>query len=279
MVIVILTILASSVGIFSDNGNGNYLYQSIRGEEVVIHGKGLYRHMSTEVAIQGIAQDYITLFFAIPFLLISFYFSRNGSIRWRMIFTGALIYIFITYLFYMLMAMYNSYFLVYTIIMGASFFAIVKIFLSFKIDELSGIINLRYTKIPGWFLIFNAVCISFLWLNKIIPPLLSGEIYPANLDHYTTLVVQGLDLGIFLPLSFASGYLLLKKDSLGFLIAPLYLVFLSLQMIALFAKILYMGFLNYNIFPVIVIIPILGLVSFFCLYLLLQENICQSKIA
>ncbi|MCF7944944.1 MAG: hypothetical protein K9L75_05360, partial [Spirochaetia bacterium] len=61
---------ASSVGAFYGEGpfenpgesRGVYSYQSIRGEEVSIYGKGLYRHMSEEVAVQGIAQDYITLF-------------------------------------------------------------------------------------------------------------------------------------------------------------------------------------------------------------------------
>jgi hypothetical protein len=56
-------------GILSDEGPGSYPYSSIRGESITIYGQGIYRHMSADVAIQGIAQDWITLCLAVPMLL------------------------------------------------------------------------------------------------------------------------------------------------------------------------------------------------------------------
>jgi len=57
--IIIISIIATTSGILSRQGPGVYEYQSIRGENVTIYGKGLYQHMSSEVAVQGIAQDYL----------------------------------------------------------------------------------------------------------------------------------------------------------------------------------------------------------------------------
>lgn len=81
--IILLSALSTAMGIFSYQGSGPYQFRSIRGQNVEIYGKGMYRHMSAEVAIQGIAQDYVTLCLAIPLLILSLYFTRRGSIRAR----------------------------------------------------------------------------------------------------------------------------------------------------------------------------------------------------
>src|SRR5687768_18580755 len=118
--ILLFGLFAAAMGIFyTDNGTA-YEYTSIRGKTVMIYGKGLYRHMSAEVAPQGIAQDYITLFIGIPCLLISFFLALKGSLRGRFMLAGTLGYFFITYLFYTVMGMYNEMFLVYVLLAGTS---------------------------------------------------------------------------------------------------------------------------------------------------------------
>ena len=67
--IIIAALFATTSGIFSDGGPGSYNHISIREKVVSIYGIGLYRDMSSEVAPQGIAQDYVTLFVAIPMLI------------------------------------------------------------------------------------------------------------------------------------------------------------------------------------------------------------------
>ncbi|MDR9365684.1 MAG: hypothetical protein RI575_10130 [Balneolaceae bacterium] len=93
LLITIMAGVASSIGIFSTGGPGPYEYESIRRETVQIYGEGLYRQMSEDVAPQGIAQDYVTLFIAIPFLWISFFRARSGSLRGRFLLAGALGYL------------------------------------------------------------------------------------------------------------------------------------------------------------------------------------------
>lgn len=267
-----IAMIATLSGILSNSGEGEYEYKSIHGQDVTIYGKGLYQHMSADVAIQGIAQDYITLFLAIPLLLLSLFWARKGSLKGRFILAGTIGYVFLTYLFYMNMAMFNSLFLVYVSLTGLTFFALVLTLLSVNINQLPQVFNKSVpTKFIGGFLIFNASIIALLWLSVVVPPLIDKTIVPLSVQHYTTLTVQAFDLSLFLPISFVSGLLLIKKHKFGFLMAPVYLVFLSLLMTALIAKIVAMALAGVNVVPAIVIIPCIALVSIVCGFILIKN--------
>ena len=270
--IVIFSAIASSAGIFIREGAGAYKYESIRGRTVTIYGKGIYRHMSAEVAPQGIAQDYITLFAGIPLLLFSFFKLKQGSLRGKYLFTGTTAYFLVTYLFYTVMGMYNSMYLIYVLLLGASFYNFILSFLSFETRDLMFSFNASVpVRTTGSFLIINSVGIALLWLSIVVPPLLNGTVIPLQTEHYTTLVVQGLDLGILLPASFISGLLWIRKKPLGYLLAPVYFIFLSLLMTALSAKVIAMKILGYNVIPAIFIIPTFNLISIICTMILLRS--------
>lgn len=257
-VITSLSGIATIGGIVSDQGKGTYNYESIRGESVQIYGKGIYHHMTSDVVIQGIAQDYITLLAGIPLLILSAINSFRASFRWQIVLSGTLGYFFVSYLFYLVMAMYNPFFLIYVILAGTSFFAF-----SIMLRHLGKSMNAELYKpgLPyrpgGALLIFNSLAITLLWLSVIIPPLLDGTVYPVALAHYTTLVVQGLDLAILLPLAFLSGLWFYRKTGTGLLAGPVYLVFLSILMTALVAKLLFMGSNGYEIIPAVFFIPVI----------------------
>ena len=275
--IAVIAAAAAAVGIFSHQGPGAYEYESIRGQTITIYGKGLYQHMSAEVAIQGIAQDYVTLFIGVPLLLIALFAARKGSISGRFLLAGTLGYFLVTYLFYLVMGMYNPLFLAYAFLMGASFFAFTLTMLSFDVNKLPLFFAVNTpVKFAGGFLIFNAFSIALLWLSIVVPPLITGIIYPKELEHYTTLIVQGLDLGLLLPLAAVSGVLLIRKIPSGYLLGPVYFIFLSLMMTALTAKVTAMGMEGYNIIPVIFVIPTFNLFAVIFAALLLK-NIRNGK--
>jgi len=271
-IIALFSGLASSMGIFSHDGNGPYKYETIRGKEITIYGVGLYKHMSAEVAPQGIAQDYVTFFVAIPFFLISLFFARKGSIQGRYLLAGSAGYFFVTYMFYMTMGMYNIMFLPYVILCGSSFIALYLILNSFDTANIKKIFNEKTpVKLTGGFLLFNSISITFLWLGIVIPPLLDGSVIPVQVEHYTTLIVQGFDLSLLLPTAFISAVLLIRKQPAGYLFAPVYFVFLSILMSALTAKIFAMSTLGYNVIPAIFIIPFFNLAAILCAFALLNN--------
>lgn len=272
ILIVLASITATTAGIFSGGGPGQYEYESIRGEKITIYGKGLYQHMSADVAIQGIAQDYITLFAGIPLLIISLLVSRKNSLRGKLILAGTLGYFLITYLFYLAMAMYNTMFLVYVFLLGTTFFAF--LLTVFSIHE-SGIVRFikseRLVRNAGIFLIINAVMIALLWLGVVIPPLAGGTIIPGQVQHYTTLIVQGFDLGLLLPAAFVAGWSAIRGNHLGYLFTIIYLIFLSLLMTALVSKILFMASAGAEVIPVIFIMPSIAVISIIFSTILLRN--------
>jgi hypothetical protein len=262
LIIAVLASVAASVGIFSNEGTGEYSYKSIRGETVQIYGKGIYQHMPADVAIQGIAQDYITLFAAVPLLLIALYFARKGSLRGRFLMAGTSFYFWVTYLFYLTMGMYNYLFLVYVALLCCSFFALFLTLTELNLPDLDDYFTSdKAAKYAGGYLIFSAYSVAFLWLSIVIPPLLDGTIYPRELEHFTTLIVQGLDLGLLLPVSFVVGLLLFRLRRPGYLFGLPYVIFLSLLMSALTAKIIAMALNGVNVFPVIFIMPTFALIA------------------
>ncbi|MHC1780239.1 MAG: hypothetical protein AB9922_08385 [Bacteroidales bacterium] len=278
ILIAMFAILASIAGITSTGGPGNYSYLSIRGENITIYGEGLYKHMSADVAIQGIAQDYITLIVGVPLLLISLFLALRGSFRGRFLLAGVLNYFFITYLFYMNMAMYNHFFLIYVVLTGLSFFAFAISLLSIGIKDLSDkFSNKTPFKFVGLFLIINSILIALLWLSVVVPPLMDKTIYPDAVDHFTTLVVQGFDLSLLLPISFVGGWLLIRKNNYGYLISTVTIVFLSILMTALVAKIIAMANAGVNVIPAVFIIPVIAVISIIGSYLMLR-NIKTSNL-
>jgi len=270
--IIAISVIAALFGIFSHNGSGTYEYLSIRGKTVEIYGKGIYRHMSSDVAIQGIAQDYVTLFIGIPVLFISLIAFRKNSIKSRFILAGTSGYFFVTYLFYTAMGMYNIMFLAYITLLGLSFFVLFNLLLSMELVNIKQYFDIKTpVKFVGWFLMVNAFLIALLWLSKILPPLLDGTIYPEDLQHYTTLIVQGFDLGLLLPISFISGLLMVKGTPLGYLAGTTYIVFLSVLMTALTAKIIAMGMNGINVIPVIFIIPSINIITILSSFFMIKN--------
>ncbi|MBI2029246.1 hypothetical protein HYT02_02425 [Candidatus Gottesmanbacteria bacterium] len=79
---------------------------------------------------------------------------------------------------------------------------------------------------------FGAVGTAWSWLSLIVPPLMN-ETVPVTLQHHTTMVIQGFDLSIFLPVSFLSGLFLIKKKPIGYLMAGVYINFLAILMISI----------------------------------------------
>lgn len=273
--IALFALIATLTGILSSIGNNTcqYEYTSIHGQTVTIFGKGLYQHMSSDVAIQGIAQDFVTLFIGIPALLFALFLARKGTLKSKLLQAGILSYFFLTYLFYMNMAMYNALFLVYIVLTGTTFFALLITILSIEIDTLPTTYNKSTpVKIVGGFLIFTATSIALLWLSILVPPLLDNTIIPLSVEHYTTLTVQGFDLALFHPLIFVAGLLLIKRNKFGFLMAPVVLIFLSLLMTALIAKIIAMAFAGVNVIPAIFIIPLIAAFAITC-GIILMKNI------
>lgn len=235
---------------------------------------GLIVTLPADVAIQGLAQDLVTLVLGVPLLIACLIWARTGSRAGHLALTGVVAYLFVQYVLYLAMATYNELFLLWVLLVFLSSQALGRLLIARSPGEFeSDHVPRWHRRAVGGFLIVNGALIGLLWLGVILPPLMSGSLYPTGLAHFTTMVVQGFDLALFLPPSFIAGYRYLKGKSGGGLLAPVYCVFLVLQMTALFAKIVWMTIVGAPAGPALVIIPILLLGALSAAYLALKPHL------
>jgi hypothetical protein len=218
VLIAALSLIAAICGILPGQG-ANFDFTSLHGQAVTIYGRGVYQNDSASVAAQAIGQDIVTIILGIPLLLISLYLARKGRIKGKLLLTGALGYFLYTYVSYSFLSMYNSFFLIYAAIMSMSFFAFILSMMSYNLESLNLYFRDRMPVKPvGGLLIFIACILGLMWMKMIITPLISGTV-PSELEHYTTLTIQALDLGFVVPTAILSGILLIKRRSFGYLLA------------------------------------------------------------
>lgn len=223
-IIILLSIIVSLVGIFSKGGPGTYSFIAITGEEVSIYGIGIYAYDSVSVASQGIASDVITLLLGVPLLILSLVLWHKGSFRGTLLLTGTLGYFLYTYTSYVFLWMYNPLFILYVVLMSSSLFTFIIMMMSMDYHHITDYFSPKLSiKLYTTYQYLIGGFIFLLWMGKIIPTITQGAT-PVGLEHYTTLVIQGMDLGIIVPVAILSATLLLKKKPMGYVITSVVLV-------------------------------------------------------
>ena len=268
----IVALFACLAGLLLKGGPGLYEFKSINGEFVNIYGIGLYRNDSVSVASQGRASDLVTLIFGVPLLWISLYFTNKGSFRGRLMLTGTLGYFLYTYMSYTFLWMFNPFFILYVMLMAMSLYAFVLCFMSFNIKKIPLAFSDNLSvKLLGGFQIFIGVAIGLLWVGKIATSVYWGQ-PPIGLEHYTTLVIQGMDLGIVVPTAFVSGILLIKHKPFGYLLSSV-IITKGITMLTCISAMIVNQALNGVEMSRIetLIFPAFNILAFICLFLLMKN--------
>lgn len=236
----LLSLVSSLVGIIFSNGGESQVFQTVFGEAVEILGSGIYQNNSISVAAQGIANDYITLLIAIPALILSFIAYQRRTTQGLIALVGLMGYFLYTYTSYVFLWFYNPLFLVYVAIMSLSLFTFILLFSEFDanriISQFSEHLPIKSMVI---YQVLVAVFLTLMWLSKLVPPLLSGT-YPAELEHYTTMVIQALDLGIVVPVALISAIQLNKRKPIGYILTSVILVKGTMMLLAILAMMINM---------------------------------------
>ena len=241
-IIVFFSTWACIEGIFSTQPTGPSEFRSAYGEVIELQAKGLYFRDSLIAASQGIAQDYFTLFIAIPLLLLSTYLYGKGLLKGKIMLIGLMAYFLYTYVSYAFLWQYNRFFLIYVILMSVSLYG----FILAAIDLNREVVKNAYRKeLPikfiGGLQIFIGAIIGMMWIGRIR----SGNMTtpPVGLEHYTTLVIQAMDLGFVVPTAVLSGILLLKKSSWGYWLSSI-VIFKGSALLCAITGMIIMQYLN-----------------------------------
>ncbi len=215
--ILLLSFAAALAGLLPGEGQP-YALTNFRGEQVSIHARGLYYWDTAGSAAQMQANDLVTLALGVPLLAVSFWLTRRGSLRGRLLLTGTLGFILYTYITMCFGTAYNRFFLVYVALASLSLFAFILSMMSFDLKSLPGHFSERLPR--GWIaglLFFVAAFLSLAWLGRIAATFAPGAI-PA-LENTTSMFIQAMDLGLIVPLCVLSGVLLLRRQAWGYLLA------------------------------------------------------------
>ena len=199
-------------------------FRSVRGESVELQGRGLYRLDSVSFAAQAKAQDLVTLFLGIPLLLVSLVFAARGILRAGVLLAGTFAYFAYTDATSAIGLQYNSLFLVYVALFGLSVWGLVLCLAGLdgaRIRE--GFRGPRIRKAAIVFDIFAGALIFLMWMARLLPGLL-GRAGTTFIEHYTTLPIQVMDLGLVVPLAAVSGVNLARDRPLGYLLTGLFLM-------------------------------------------------------
>jgi len=248
--LAILTAIASYAGIFIET---------------------TYAKETTLYASQGIGQDIVNLFIVVPILLIASFFAYRKSKQGLLVWSGAIFYLAYSYTIYSFGLHFNQLFILYCAILGLSFYSFVYFILSAHKGNAAELFSDKISTLStGVFLIVIAVLFYFIWLSELIPSIYQNET-PKSVIESGLLInpVHVLDIAICLPALLITGIALIKKRSIGFLLAPAMLIFCIFMAIAIAAMVLVMklkgldsDLVLFSIFGIITVISIFILVRY-----------------
>jgi hypothetical protein len=277
--LIVLVLIVTGTGLFSTGGPGPFTVTSIHGKEVRLYGQGIYQFDSYFRAPIARGTDAVTLFAALPLLILSYLKYRKGSLKGAFFLTGILTYFVYNSASMALGVAYNNLLLAYICYFSVSFFSLILAFFSIDYDSLSPRIQSSFPYRGAAYLLFFAGLSVFVWLSEILGPLLAG-IFPPNLDNYTTEITYVLDLGLIPPACYVAGFMLLKKKPYAYglsfmmlsLLVMIGLVVISQSIFQAMAGIFlsigqYIGFSG--------TFTVMGIIAIRILYLM-QKNISES---
>lgn len=239
ILITILSLFAAGASMVWPRGDGqSHEVVTLRGDTVLIQGSGLYQRDSVTMASQAIAQDYVTVLIAAPMLILGTILARRGSLRGRLLLAGTLAYFLYTYTSYSFGLAYNALFLVYVALFTLALFAFVLALMTLDIPTLPESFSPRLPRrLIALFLFALGAFLLTAWLERIISAAQANQ-SPYGLEIYTTLVIQVLDLGLIVPISWLGGVLLWQGRPWGYLLSSILLMDGLTYFLALLAMII-----------------------------------------
>ena len=194
-----------------------------------------YERDSTSMAVQGMGQDLVDLFLVVPVFLISLVLFQRGSRLAAFVYGGSLFYILYSFFIYAFGVNFNSLFLLYCLVLGLSLYSFILILVELSRMDVE---NWFKTGLPvrfiGIYLIIVSAMFYVLWLKDVVPSILDNTI-PKSVSDLNLLVnpVHVIDMAIALPGLVIVAVLLMKKRRMGYILAPVSLVFVVIMAIAL----------------------------------------------
>ncbi|WP_223639039.1 hypothetical protein [Planococcus sp. 4-30] len=190
-----------------------------------LFSEGLYRDNALVVSAWR-GNDIVTLFIAVPLLLISSLFASRTSNRGRLFWMGSLWYMIYNYMFYLFGAAFNNFFLLYAALFVVSVYTFVLALIQTDAQAFSRSFSeqLPYKSVSIFMLCF-AILLGSMWIILSFNFVFTGHIHQSILQTgHPTAVVFAVDLTLLVPSLIISGILLWQKKSWGPIVSSVVLV-------------------------------------------------------
>lgn len=224
LAIALLAGVTAAAGAFMRGDGSKADAVSIRGERYEYVTTGVYAFNAERVVAEGVGWDYLTLFVAVPALLVSVPFVLRGSLRGRLFAIGMLGYFFYQYLMYAVFWAFGPLFVAFIAIYAASAAAIVWLVSGIDVASLPE----RFSeKFPGKTMAVVSAIMALqlvaMWSGRIATAY-RGDFAGAGFLGMPTLSVQAMDLGMIVPLALVTAVLAWKRRPWGYLLASVFAV-------------------------------------------------------
>ncbi len=186
-----------------------------------------YRYETRLWAAQGFGQDWVDLLIVVPLLIVSAILTLRGSTVFRIALGGTLVYALYSLILYTFAMHFNPLFLLYCGGLGISFYAVVSLIVSHRVEGSQAACSERTpVKSTAVFVILVGAVFYVLWLAEVVPALVGGRVPKSTIDAgLITNPVHVLDLSIVLPAFIIAGISLYRRGQLGLFLAPVMLMF------------------------------------------------------
>lgn len=222
---------------------------------------------------QGVGQDLVDLFIAVPLLLLSFFYACRGRKLALLVYGGTLFYIMYSFIIYCFGVHFNQLFLLYCLTLSLSLYAFILFFSDLRQLQVENWFGKAPVRLVSGYLIVVALIFYALWLKSIVPAILQNGI-PPDVSDYGLLVnpVHVIDLVFALPGMVIGAVLIRRRQGLGYLISSLALVFMVLLTLALAAMVMMLVVRNISEdFTVAIVFAVLSVTSVFISVLLFRN--------
>lgn len=238
-----LLLFASLAGIFADDGGRPYRFTSLRAEEVEIYGgQGLYRHDNVYKAVEFRGFDLTSLVIVVPLFALGIYLYRQGRVRGQLLLAALFTYLAYIYALGVMGNAFNAMFLVWTALFSVGIFGLLLILTGMDVASVPSHLDRRFPrKGLAIYLVILGLILLTQYLGEVVSAYTSGS-PPASLDHYTTLELAALELGIMIPLHLAGGVLLWRRHTAGYVLGAVLAFAAAMTFIALAIAMLMLRF-------------------------------------
>lgn len=218
IVIILLTIVTTSVGLFWENDGESFYIENINGDTVKIFGNGLYEHESYFKAPIDKGTDAIILFLVIPLFFTTVLLYKKNLLKIRLLHLGLLSCLLYYSASIAFGVSYNMLFLVYLVLFSSCLFTFIIGISSIENKRVEESIRPKLPhKSVVVFLVIAGLSV-FVWLIEIIGSIKTGN-PPGIIGNNTTEPTFVIDIGIIAPCAFYSAILVFKRKPLGYILA------------------------------------------------------------